>query len=159
MTRIAQSPDDLTKPEQMADLSGLEIMQKMLAGEIAGPPIAGVMNFRLDQVGPGRIVFRGTPLFDHCNPMGTVHGGWFGTILDSALGCVVATGVPVGRWYTTLEYKVNITRALRPGTEVLAEAILQHGGRSTAVASAELRGAEDGRLYATGNTTCIILDR
>ena len=71
--------------------------------------------------------------------------------------CAVMTTVPRGSYYTTLEYKVNITRALPLGREVLAIGTVDHGGRSTGVASGEIRGAEDGKLYATGSTTCLIM--
>lgn len=138
-------------------LSGLEFMQGMLAGTLPHPGIARPLNYRLWSVEPGRVAFRGTPGPDHLNPVGAVHGGWYGTILDSAMGCAVMTAVPQGRWYTTLEYKVNLTRALPPGTGAEALGILDHAGRSTAVARGEVRGVEDGRLYATATTTCIIL--
>ena len=153
----ARTPEDLPTREELAARSGLEIMQDILAGRISGAPIAALSNFRLDAVGDGRVAFRGAPGFDHLNPMGTVHGGWYGTILDSALGCAVMTKTPVGSVYTTLEYKVNIIRPIPPGTEVIAEAETAHAGRSTAVANGTIRGAEDGRLYATGSTTCIIM--
>ncbi len=102
------------------------------------------------------MTFTGTPQFDHLTPMGGVHGGWYGAILDSAMGCAAMSVVPKGHWYTTLEYKVNLARALPLGVEVLAEATVQHGGRSTVVAEARLTGP-DGRLYATGSTTCIVM--
>ena len=89
--------------------------------------------------------------------MGGVHGGWYGTLLDSALGCAVMTTVPQGHWYTTLEYKVNLTRALPMGMEIDCIAQVRHGGRSTAVAEAEIRGCADGKLYALGSTTCLIM--
>lgn len=138
-------------------LSGLEHLQAMLRGEVPRAPMADTINITLHAVAPGRVVFRGTPLAQHRNPVGAVHGGWYGTLLDSAMGCAVMTGVPKGAHYTTLEFKINITRALPEGMEAEAVATLQHGGRSTAVAVAEVRGVEDGRLYATGSTTCLIM--
>ena len=154
---FATSPDDLPDRATLTAMSGLEFMQAMLAGRIPHPPIAGPMNYRLHSVEPGRVAFRGTADFSHCNPMGTVHGGWYGTLLDSALGCAVMTAVPQGRTYTTLEYKINIIRGLPTGLEIEARATLDHAGRSTAVAQGEIRGVADGRRYATGTTTCIIL--
>ncbi len=156
--RIATSLDDLPDRETIASMSGLELMQAMLAGQVAAPPIAGVMDFALHSVEFGRVAFRGSAAFAHLNPMGGVHGGWYGAILDSALGCAVSSSLPRGKVYTTLEYKVNIVRALKPGVMVEAEARVSHAGRSTGVAEAWLRGVEDGRLYATGSTTCIVLD-
>ncbi|MFA7432344.1 MAG: PaaI family thioesterase [Gemmobacter sp.] len=156
--RIARTPEELPDRATLLSMSGLDFLREMLAGRFSGPPITGVMDFRLTGVEEGRVEFRGAAAFQHSNPMGTVHGGWYGTILDSALGCAVMTVVPKGRWYTTLEYKVNIARALPVGVEVAAVATVSHAGRTTALAEASLRGVGDGRLYATGSTTCIILD-
>lgn len=154
---IARSPADLPSRAQLLALSGLEFMQAMLAGQIPHPTIAGLMGYRLTHVAPGRVTLTGAADFGHTNPFGAVHGGWYGTVLDTALGCTVMTAVPQGRWYTTLEYKVNITRALPLGMEIEAEGLLDHAGRSTAVAHATIRGRADGRVYATGSTTCIIM--
>ncbi len=138
-------------------MSGKEFMEKMLSGEITRPPISGLLNYRLDAVADGIVAFRGTPEFAHSNPMGGVHGGWYGTLLDSCMACSVMTKVPKGSIYTTLEYKVNIMRALPHGTEIIATGTVDHAGRTTAVAKGEIRGAEDGKLYAVGSTTCIFM--
>jgi uncharacterized protein (TIGR00369 family) len=153
----AKTPDDLPTMAQTLSMSGLEFMQGVRAGTIARPPISDVLNYTLDAVEDGRVVFRGTPTFEHTNPLGTVHGGWYGTILESCMACAVMTKVPQGSYYTTLEYKVNITRTIPLGTAVFATGTVQHSGRSTGVAVGEVRGVEDGKLYATGSTTCIIM--
>ena len=116
------------------------------------------MSYRLQSVEDGQVVFRGAPQFDVTNPMGSVHGGWYGTLLDSAMACAVMTKVPQGSVYTTLEYKINITRAIPIGVEIDAIGTIEHSGRSTGVAKGEIRCVEDGKLYATGSTTCIIMD-
>ncbi|MDO9525035.1 MAG: PaaI family thioesterase [Gemmobacter sp.] len=157
MIRHAETMEDLAGRKQLLSMSGMEFVLGMLRGDLAGPPIARTLNFALTHADSGLVRFTGTPAFAHTNPMGAVHGGWYGAILDSALGCSVMTVVPKGFWYTTLEYKVNIARALPIGTEAIAEARVQHSGRTTAVAEATLRGATDGKVYATGSTTCIIL--
>ncbi|WP_298497395.1 PaaI family thioesterase [uncultured Maritimibacter sp.] len=153
----ATRPEDLPTFAEARAVSGLEFMQKMLAGDFAGPPISALMNYECVEVAPGRVVFRGSPKFEFCNPIGTVHGGWYGTLLDSCMACAVMTTVPKGSSYTTLEYKINIVRAIPLGTEVEAIGTIQHGGRSTGVANGEIRGVADGRLYATGSTTCIVM--
>ena len=153
----ANSPDELAKPADLAGLSGLEIMQAMATGKLPDPPIARTLGYHISDVADGRVVFSGTATFDFCNPMGGVHGGWYGTLLDSCMACAVMTKVPVGHHYTTLEYKVNITRALPLGVQIDAIGMIQHVGRSTGVAVGEIRGREDGKLYATGSTTCIIM--
>ncbi|WP_341366577.1 PaaI family thioesterase [Yoonia sp. BS5-3] len=153
----AKSPADLPDQATVLSLSGLEFMQAMLRGEIARPPISALLNYQLDSVAPGKVVFRGTPEFVHSNPLSGVHGGWYGTLLDSCMACAVMTKVPKGAIYTTLEYKVNLTRAIPLGTEILASGVIDHAGRSTGVAHGEIRGASDGKLYATGSTTCLIM--
>ena len=155
----ARSLDDLPSADDISALSGLEFMQAILAGEISNPPIGEALGYRVDQVEDGRVVFRGTPEFTTLNPLGTVHGGWYGTLLDSAMACAVMTKVPKGSIYTTLEYKVNITRSIPIGTEILAEGTVSHAGRRTGVAEGTIRNAVTGKLYATGSTTCIIMAR
>ena len=154
---FATSPADLVPRDAMLAQSGLDYMQAILDGHAPAPPIARTLNYRLDAVEDGRVTFRGAPLFAHTNPMGTVHGGWYGTLLDSAMACAVMTRVPKGSFYTTLEYKVNLCRNLPLETEIVCEGVVTHSGRSTGVATGEIRGAADGRLYATGSTTCLIM--
>lgn len=151
------APFTFPTKEELLALSGLEFMERILSGHLSRPPISEGLNYALTEVGKGRAVFTGIPLADHCNPMGGIHGGWYGTLLDSCMGCAVMTTVPKGRYYTTLEYKINITRALSPGTEITAEGLVDHAGRTTAVAHGEIRGLADGKLYATGTTTCLIM--
>jgi uncharacterized protein (TIGR00369 family) len=91
--------------------------------------------------------------------MGTLHGGWYGALLDSAMGCAVMTKLAVGTTYTTLEYKVNLIRGIPLGTEVVCIGWTNHAGRSTSVATAEIRDAETDRLYATASSTCIVMQR
>ena len=115
------------------------------------------MNYSLEEVEPGKVVFRGKPEFQHTNPAGGVHGGWYGTLLDSCMSCAVMTMTAKGSVYTTLEYKVNLTGAIPIGAEILATGISDHAGRTTGVAHGEIRDATTGRLYATGSATCLIM--
>ena len=157
MRRLATSPDDLLPASEALKLSGLEYMQSILDGTNPGPPIGATMGYTLHSVAEGHCVFRGTPEFAVTNPMGTVHGGWYGTLLDSAMACAVMTRVPRGSVYTTLEYKINILRSIPLGMQVDCIGTTDHVGRSTGVAHGEIRGVEDGKLYATGSTTCIVM--
>ncbi len=154
---FAKTADDILTLPEILEMSGLEFMQKILDGEIPAPPISKTLNFRLVEVAEGRTVFQGSPRFEAFNPIGTAHGGWYGTILDSAMACAVMTTVPKGSAYTTLEYKVNITRPIPEGMEVRVTGEVDHAGRSTGVASGWIHGVEDGILYATGSTTCLIM--
>ncbi|MEP1328971.1 PaaI family thioesterase [Pseudophaeobacter sp.] len=155
---IAKSPADLLPMEKITQLSGLEFMQGILEGRLPGPPIGAQLGYRLHEVREGHVVFRGTPEFVVTNPMGTVHGGWYGTLLDSAMACAVMTAVPKGSAYTTLEYKINILRSIPLGITVDCTGDIDHVGRSTGIAHGQIRGVEDGKLYATGSTTCIVMN-
>ena len=153
----AARAEELPSQAQMLSLTGLEFMQAIMEGRLAGPPIAATLNYGILSVEHGRVVFAGTPTFASMNPMGSVHGGWYGTLLDSCMACAVMTTLARGQYYTTLEYKVNIIRPIPLGTEVHARGEAQHAGRSTGVARGEIVGAADGRLYATGSTTCLVM--
>lgn len=148
----------LARPEQVAGLSGLQIMQAMMAGELPPPHIALTLDFLVVQVGPGEAVFQGRPGRAHYNPLGSVHGGWFATLLDSAVGCAVQTALPAGRSYTTLELKINLVRALTDEVPLVrAEGRVVHSGRQVATAEGRLVG-HDGRLYAHASTTCLVFE-
>jgi uncharacterized protein (TIGR00369 family) len=148
----------LSKPAQVAGKTGLQVMQALLAGELPYPHIADTLDFSLVEVGEGRAVFQGTPQLKHYNPLGGVHGGWYATLLDSALGCAVHTMMPAGRAYTTAELSVNIVRGASVKTGPLrAIGTVIHCGRQLATAEARIVGP-DGKLYAHGTTTCLVFE-
>lgn len=148
----------VARPDQVAGRSGLELLQSMLRGELPYPPIARTLSFQLVEVGEGRAIFQGAPGADHLNPMGTVHGGWYATLLDSALGCSVHTLMPPGRGYTTAELGVNLVKSIPLKVpRVRAEGKVLHCGRQLATAEARLVGP-DGTLYAHATTTCLVFD-
>lgn len=157
--RIGKGPGPgVARPEQVAGKSGIEVMHMMLRGELPYPPIAKTLDFQLLEVSEGRAVFQGTPGKAHLNPMGTIHGGWYATLLDSALGCAVHTMMPPGRGYTTAELGVNLVRAIgAKAPRVRAEGKVIHCGRQLATAEARLFGP-DGTLYAHATTTCLVFE-
>ena len=141
----------------IAAMPGVEFLNGILRGELPAAPMARHMGIVMTEVEEGRVVFEGEPTEDHLNPLGTTHGGWFGTILDSALGCAAMSRLPAGAGYTTLEYKVNLIRGIPAGIRVRAIATADHVGRSTGIAKADLVGVEDGRLYGQASTTCLVI--
>jgi uncharacterized protein (TIGR00369 family) len=154
----ARTTADLATLEQIASMTGRAFMEGVLAGDLTAAPIGETLGFVLHEVGEGRAVFRGIPSLSVYNPVGTVHGGWFGTLLDSCMACAVQTALPKGAGYTTLEFKVNIIRPLFEGSgPVLAIGDATHVGRRTGVAEGKIIGEADGKLYATGSTTCLIM--
>lgn len=139
-------------------MSGMELFEAIFAGELPAPPIGDTLDFIPIHMEPGIAIFQGKPQLRHYNPLGTVHGGWFCTLLDSALGCAVHTTLPAGRGYTTLEIKVNMLRALTDAVPLVrAEGKVIHAGRQVATAEGRIVGP-DGLIYAHATTTCMIFD-
>ncbi|PQA76293.1 aromatic compound catabolic protein [Rhodoferax sp. TS-BS-61-7] len=148
----------VARPDQIAHLTGMELMQAMLRGELPYAAIAKTLDFTIVEVSEGRALFQGTPGPAHLNPMGTIHGGWYATLLDSALGCAVHTMMLPGRGYTTAELGVNLVKAIGPKVQrIRAEGKVIHCGRQLATAEARLYGP-DGTLYAHATTTCLVFD-
>lgn len=142
--------------EQLAGKSGRAILEAMMSGELPYPPMNETMNMTLLEVGDGQAVFQGIPLPKHYNPMGSVHGGWFATLLDSALGCAVQTTLPAGRSYTTVGLNINLVRPASQSTGPL-RAIATAIHRGGQMLTAEARVADQqGKVYAHATTTCFV---
>ena len=148
---------DVLYMEEILEISGFDMMEGILKGIYPAAPIANILNYKVHAVEKGKVVFRGTPNLESRNPMGTLHGGWYGTILDSAMACAVMTTLPAGKIQTTLEFKVNIIRSIPIGVTVDALGTVEHSGKSTGVAVGSLVDVKSGKLYASSSTTCIIM--
>ena len=145
-------------PEVAAGISGLELLRGMIDGRFPRPPFMQLIGFGLVEVESGRAVFAGTPALRHYNPLGTVHGGYAATLLDSCMGCAVHTTLPKGTGYTTLEFKVSLVRPITADTgPVRAEGKLVSGGRRVATAEGRLTDGS-GRLLAHATTTCLVFE-
>jgi uncharacterized protein (TIGR00369 family) len=146
----------LVLPDQLKTCGGLEFWEKTLRGTMPAPPITRTLGFVPLSVARGEAVFQGTPKYEHYNPLGVVHGGYFCTLLDSAVGCAVHTTLPAGTGFTTLELKINLIRAMTSTTgPVRALGKVIHSGKSTAVAEGRIEDPE-GDLYALCTTTCLL---
>jgi len=149
---------DTAPQEQIAARTGMQMFEAIFAGEFPPAPIGDTLDFVPIRMEPGAAVFQGRPQRRHYNPLGTVHGGWFATLLDSAVGCAVHSTLPAGKGYTTLELKVNMVRPLNDRVPLVrAEGKVIHAGRQVATAEGRIVGP-DGKLYAHATTTCLIFD-
>jgi len=156
--RVVTWQDPLVGAALARDLSGLEYLVAIAEGRIPGAPIAALLGMSVRSVERGQVAF-GLDVGEHLyNPIGSVHGGVFCTLLDSAMGCAVHSSLDRGQAYTTLELKVNIVRALTVSTpDVTATGQVVSAGRRVATASGQITGP-DGTLYAHATTTCLIFD-
>lgn len=156
-SRLVTWDDPAAAAPAAAAMSGIEFLRALAAGRLAPAPIARLMGIELDEVAEGMAVFAVVPGEHHYNLMGAAHGGLAATLLDSAMGCAVHTMLQLGQFYTTLEIKVNYVRPLRhDGGRVRAVGTVIHVGARTATAEGRVVD-EDGRLYAHGTTTCMLL--
>jgi uncharacterized protein (TIGR00369 family) len=154
--RIVRWDDPQPTAQAARKLSGLDLLRALASGELPRPPIAQLMGFQLTEVEEGRAVFECVPGEHLYNPIGSVHGGFACTLLDSALGCSVQSTLPAGAGYVTTDVQVRFIRTITSSTgRVRAEAKVVHAGRSTAVAEARLT-SEDGKLLAFATTACAI---
>ena len=148
----------VARAEQVAGLTGMQIFERMFAGELPYPPIGETLDFLLIEVEPGRSVFQGRPLLRHYNPLGTVHGGVIATLLDTAAGCTVHSTLPAGVGYTSLDL---MTRFIKPVTIdsglLRCEGGIISRGRRTAVAESHLYDGR-GKLLAHATSTCLIFE-
>ena len=144
--------------EILAAQSGLEFLQGIGEGRNGYPPISDTLNFYALLAEPGRVVFQGEPKYEFYNPIGSVHGGWACTLMDSCLACAVHTMVPKGRAYTTVELKINMLRMITTETGPLrAEGKVVQVGGQIGVAEGRLYDVDD-KMYAFATTTCLLFD-
>ena len=148
----------LVSHDILKNLSGLEIFQKMLVGELLMPPFAETLDYTLLEVERGRVIFGGTPKLAYSNPLGTIHGGYLATLLDSAMACAVHTTLAAGKGCTSLEFKINFSRPVFETTGHLrTEGKIVNVGRQIATAEGRVFD-KSGKLYAHGTTTLMIYD-
>ena len=150
-------------PKKLAEigsqLSGMEMMRRIMAGAVPPPPIMLLMNGRPTKISEGAVIFEAEPAEYHYNPIGMVHGGFAATMLDTVMGCAIHTTLPAGVGYTTLEIKINYIRPLTDALgKVFCHGTAVHVGNRVATAEGKIVDAE-GKLYATGTTTCLMIRR
>jgi len=157
-SQIHTPPAPLNPGEIWRGQTGLDAITGMMEGRTPPATMGLHMNFSIVHVSLGQVIFQGRPQNTHLNPMGTVHGGWYATILDSALGCAVHTMLPAGRGYTTSQLNLQLVRSIPLGVaRVQAVGEVVHCGRQLATAEGQLLGP-DGSLYAHATCTCLIFD-
>ena len=150
--------DPLVGAALARDLSGLDYLLGIAEGRIPPAPIAVLLGMSIVAVEPGQVTF-GLDVGEHLyNPIGSVHGGVFCTLLDSAMGCAVHSSLDCGQAYATLELKVNMVKALTLNTpSVTATGQVISAGRRVVTASGQITGP-DGALYAHATTTCLVFE-
>ncbi|MFI9123027.1 PaaI family thioesterase [Streptomyces bikiniensis] len=155
-TRTVEWEDPAASARAAGTAAGLDFLREIAAGRLPGPPIAALLGFALEEVEDGRVVFSFEPAEEHYNPIGSVHGGVYATLLDSAAGCAVHSTLPRGTAYTSLDLSTRFLRPITVATgKVRAVGTVLTRGRRTSLAEAGLYDAQD-RLLGHATSTCML---
>jgi uncharacterized protein (TIGR00369 family) len=155
--RTYQWEDPRALAAQAPQRSGLAFLEAIRDGELPPPPIMATVGASVESVEEGRVVFVLEPAEYHYNPIGSVHGGIFATLLDSSCGCAVQSTLPAGVGYTSLDLSVRFLRPMTADTGLVrCEGIVVSGGRRTALARASITDAS-GKLLGEATSGCLIL--
>lgn len=156
-SRTIEYEDPAPYLKDVFGLPGIDQLQAIIDGRFPAPPIASHFGMEFLSVGVGEIVMAATPDASHYNPIGSIHGGFAATLLDSACGCAVQSTLPAGVGYTTLELKVSMVRGITRDTgRVTVRGWITKPGSRAAFAEADIRDSE-GRLLATASSTCLVM--
>jgi uncharacterized protein (TIGR00369 family) len=155
-TRTFSWEDPVATAEAGKRLSGMDYLKAIAAGELPRPPISATMDFGIEVIEDGRVVFVLDPKEFHYNPIGMVHGGVASTLLDSALGCAVHTKLPAGAGYSSIDIKVNFLRPISHKTgRIYCEGVVVHFGSKIAFAEGRITD-KNGKLYAHGTSSLML---
>ncbi|WP_326606299.1 PaaI family thioesterase [Streptomyces sp. NBC_01799] len=155
-SRTYEWEDPAVSAAAVGQSTGLEFVREIATGRLPGPPIAATLDFTLDEAEHGHVVFSLVPGEEHYNPIGSVHGGVYATLLDSAAGCAVQSTLPAGMGYTSLDLTVKFLRPVTVDTgRIRAVGTVISSGRRTALAEARLLDEKD-RLLAHATSTCML---
>ena len=148
----------VTSMDVLASMPGLDFVRAMFAGQVPAPPIMQTVEPFGQSAEPGVVAFHSIPGFRHYNPIGSVHGGYAATLLDSAMGLAIHSMLPAGAGYTTLEFKISFIKGLSKDSGVVrTEGKVLNAGRRAATAEGRITDAK-GRLLAHATTTCLIFE-
>jgi uncharacterized protein (TIGR00369 family) len=148
----------VTPTEVMAAMPGIDFVRAIFDAKLPAPPIMQTIEPFDSTAEPGVVVMHSTPGFRHYNPIGSVHGGYAATLLDSAMGLAIHSALPAGSGYTTLEFKVSFIRGMtKDSGPVRTEGRILNVGRRAATAEARITDAK-GRLLAHATTTCLVFE-
>ena len=151
-----QWQDPAASADAARTMGGLDFLRAIAAGALPAAPVACTLGFRVVSVDPGRVIFEFTPAEYHYNPIGSVHGGVYATMCDSACGCAVHSLLPAGAYYTSQDLTVKFLRAITTSTGPLrCEGTVIHLGSRTALAEASLSDGA-GKRYAHATSSCLI---
>ncbi|SLN71899.1 Thioesterase superfamily protein [Roseivivax jejudonensis] len=159
----ARPKTGLVDPETALSMTGLDFVAGMGEGTLPMPPIFDVMPVRAHHWDHGSVEFRSRTEPRFANPMGTTHGGWIMTMLDTAMAVAAHTTLAKGETYTSIDTSVRFVRPIPTEGEDLRIVwrVLSRGRKVITVEGRlEAIGKDDasGKLCATGTSSCMVID-
>ena len=155
----AANDDAIAKLAPARTGTGLDYLRRIIAGEYPNVPIGDTLNFRITEVESGRVVLLGRPDMRSYNLLGTVHGGWAASILDTAMALAALSTLDEHNRHTTLDIRINYLRPITLETgEVRAEGTLIQAGRRVAYCEGKLTDPA-GKLLCHGTSSCLIFPK
>ena len=136
-------------------LTGLEMMQMMVSGDIPRASITETMGIYGGKAEKGYFELSIKPDERHINPLGIVHGGFYSTALDSVTGCAIHTELGPGDFYSTLDLNVKFLKRIDVNQELKAIGNVIKISKRIGVSEGKIIDAE-GNLYAHATATCLI---
>jgi uncharacterized protein (TIGR00369 family) len=154
-----QSPGQVAKAA--FGMSGLAIMCAIRDGVLPPPPMARLIGFRMAVAEPGRIVMELDPDESLENTIGVLHGATAAALLDTAMGCAIATMQPAGQTSVTLDLKLTYLRPLsvRSGTIAAEGKVVKFGQRTSYAESFVRDGTGNLAVHATATFSMITAER
>lgn len=154
MTSPQITPDPV-KPTM--HLSGLEFVAGLADGSIPRPPMAETLPFTLLPPAEGCVNLLATPEARFLNLTRTVHGGWIMTMLDTAMALAAHTTLAPGEHCPSHETTAKFVRPVGAASgELRVSGLVVARGRTVITLEGRVEDAQ-GRLYAHGTSTCIIV--
>jgi uncharacterized protein (TIGR00369 family) len=133
----------------------LELLRRIVAGELPGAPVGELIGMRMVAAEPGRVTFELDAGPQHSSPPGTLHGGILCDLADGAMGCANLSELAEGESFATVELKINFLKPVWTGRVTAVGEVLK-AGRTIALLDCRITD-ESGSLVAYATSTCMTL--
>ncbi len=133
----------------------LELLNKIVAGEIEGAKVATLIGMRMVAAEEGRVTFELDVGPQHTSPPGTLHGGILCDLADGAMGCATVSLLAEEESFATVELKINFLKPVWEGRLTAVGEVIK-AGRTLTLCQCRVTD-ESGSMVAFATSTCMTL--
>ena len=160
MNQAAHAPEQpaklLAHPD-MSLLSGLQLIEAIANGSVPPPPMAQTIPIELQEWSAGKMLITAMPQAQFHNTYAIMHGGWTMTLLDTAMALAASTLLAPGQSCPSTETAVKFVRPIRLSVkQVKVTGQVIHQGNNLITLEGRVFD-ENGKLYAHGTSTCMVI--